>query len=409
MSVETGIPIPFNPYDIPCGWDRADGTTVKLGTPSVSGQIIVTSRNGTGIANLALEEDSDSPIIENAEQTTVTHKFHGNWQDLMTRGLVLHRGIIRQTSDSAFFKLLSCTVQRQSGGRATMTTVEECMSGDTPPDLFECVPVELGLNIIKHPRYVGSFLGTGPTGGHGSATELKNQMVIRLLQDYMENASAPWRNAITKLLADSIGHPDGVASKDGKVTATDPAPKPAEADKTGVWEYPESWRISGTDDAKAAALEIIQKYWRGEESPSVIGLDLSWTEFFWKPTWLNPGGYIEDPITQGHLPVFLWSTEFPPDPADTTKNIFRHMAWVNPQSYSRSGKYDGEVEISWRREADQEVRERTFFGVKHHWIGSPIGHWDPQLYTRYARPSKKEHYIPPVIGGVRQWTYEIPS
>jgi len=403
-SSETGQPIPYNPLDLPCATDRADALGGRLGTPSAADQIVVSSYGGSGIARLPIEEEADSPVMENAEQQTITHRFHGSWNELLTRWATKRRGIIRTDSSGYVVKLLSCTLQRATGGRATISTAEEIMNGDTPPDLFEVIPIELGLHILKHPRYVGAFLGTGPTGGYGSVTEQANQMVIRLLQDYMENTSAPWRNAITKLLYDSIGAPNGAGS-----IGQGPAPYPQAGTTAGTLIYPTGSKISGTDMAKAAALEIIQKYWRGEETPSVVGFQITWTEFRWTPYPMVPGGFIEDPILQGGLPDFLWSTHWPPDPSRPQDNIFYAMAAINPQMYSRNGTRAGDTEISWRREADQESRERTFFGIQHRWIGSPIGHWDVQLYNRNARPSVYQNYVPPTTeAGTPKWVY-VPT
>ena len=371
--------------------DRADGLvgpdgTARVGTPSVTGQILSTSSKGSGLANIPIEEEKDSPHVELAEQDTIKHRFHMGWNEALTRGLGLRRGIIRSDSGGNIYKLLSCSIQRRDATRGTVETVEECMNGDTPPDRFECVPVELGLNIIKHPRYIHAFLGnslipatlfTGDnTGGYGSATEMANQMVIRLLQDYMGNTSAPWRNAIVEMLAASVSRPAGAGATQPPVY--DPSTK----------AYPDNAYVQGTDMAKAAAIEIVTKYWRGEEVPSVVGFQITWTEYFWIPFPLNPGGFIEDPITEGGLPDFLWDTTFPPSYANAgVSDIFFAMAGINPQSYSRNGQRGGDVIISWRRESDQIVRERTFFGVQHRWVGSPVGHWDSDLYTRENTPT----------------------
>lgn len=409
MSAETGIPVPFNINDLPCGYDRADGRALfgghLLGTSTRDGQIIATSSGGTGVAKIPLEEEADSPVAENAEQQTITHRFHGSWDDLATRHYALHRGIIRTDSQGTLVKLLSAMLQKQPGGRGTLVTVEEVMTGDTPPDRFEIMPVELGLHIIKHPRYINAFLGnadmpgtlaTGDTvGGYGSKTEMMNQATIRLLQDYMENTSAPWRNAIQQLLIASLNNESGVGD-------TQP---PVFTDGTG---YPTAARVAGTNMAKAAALEIIIKYWRGEETPSIVGWQIVWTQYFWYPVYLNPGGFIEDPIRDGGLPDFLWSTKFPPDGSDFDETILARMGQLNPQSYSRTGTYTGPVHISWRREADQEVRERTFFAVQHRWSGSPVGHWDPQFYTHAQAPAWYFNYIPPMrdtTPPVAAWEY----
>ena len=420
-SSETGQVIPYNGLDLPCGLDRADGLVgpdgkTRVGTKSASTQILVTSKKGLGMANLPIEEEKDSPFVEMAEQDTIKHRFRMSFNEAVTRGLGLRRGIIRTDSNGNLYKMLSCSVQRQDAGKATLETVEECMNGDTPPDRFEVVPVELGLHIFKHPRYINALLGNGSipatlysgalgtdtVGGYGSKTEIVNQMVIRLLQDYMDNTSAPWRNSILKMMRDSFGSNDGAGSQ--QPPQYDPSLKVG--DVTG--NYPADSKVAGTDMAKSAACEIIIKYWRGEEVPSLVGFRMVWTQYFWKPPPLNPGGYQEDPITKGGLPDFLWDTQFPPS-YESSMDIFHWMAMINPQAYSRSGKPDGNVNISWRRESDQIVRERTFFGCQRSWVGSAIGHWDPQLYTSASAPQVKENYVPPLMeDGSQAWTY-VPT
>ena len=409
-SAETGIPAPYNGLDLPCGLDRADGLAgpdgkVRLGTKSQSSQIKVTSGKGAGIENLPIEEESDSPYVEMGEQDTIKHRLRMSWDEAVTRGLALRRGVIRTDSSGNYMKLLSCSYQRQSGGRATLETTEECMNGDTPPDRFECVPVELGLHIIKHPRYVNAFLGnpsipdslaSGDTvGGFGSITERKNQMVIRLLQDYMDNTSAPWRTAILELLVNSLNIPNGTGPQPPEYSPT------LETEVDGVTitgGYPGSGKVAGTNMAKAAACEIVIKYWRGEEVPSMVGFQVTWTTYSWTPLPFNPGGYLENPITEGGVPDFLWDTAFPPSSSHGgVSDMFHWVSSFNPQCYSGTGRKGGTPAISWRRESDQVVRERTFFGTQRRWVGSAIGHWDPQLYTQTSAPLFFQNYIPPEV------------
>lgn len=376
-----------------------------MGTPTPASQVLKTwagygNPDANTPANAPMEEEPDSPVIENAEQQTITHRFHGGRNTVFTLLNGLHRGIIRQDSNSNIVKLLSATGQSQGADHATLHTVEEVMSGDTPPDRFEVTPVEMGIHLMKHPRYFYAFVGTN----YGSATEAANQMVIRLLQDYFDNTSAQYRDGLIQMLYDSLGHDSGAGTQppQGKI---DPS--------TNLWVWNSitgggTAYVKGTDMAKAAAIEIIQKYWRGEEIPSMVAFQLCWTEFFWTPRPMNPGGYIENPITQGGLPDFLWSTSFPADPKDAY-DIFFAMAKINPQCYSNTGTMAGSTVISWRREADREVRERTFIGIEHRWTGAAYGHWDAQLYNQTSRPTRKENYTPSLKpDGTVMWTY-VPT
>lgn len=279
---------------------------------------------------------------------------------------------MRVDSFGDVYKLLSAKWTREKGGAAIMETVEEGISYDNPPDTFEVTPVELGIHILKHPRYFYALKGAT------AAEEQKNQMVIRLLQDYFENTTAAYRDSLTNLIRASIGHATPGGTQPPRAVSTDP--------ETGLIDWGGQY-VQGTDLAKYAALEIITKYWRGEEAPSVVGWQICWTEYFANPPYLNPGGYIENPITEGDLPSYFWSTVDTEDP-DVDNNIFAEMFDVNPQCYADTGKrIDGETSISWRREADQLEWDFVWFAVHHRWSGSPYGHWDPDLYTKSDRPT----------------------
>jgi hypothetical protein len=283
---------------VPCGLDRADGQGGRPGTPSLDSQIIV-SKGGVDVSidEIGIEELPDSPIIERAEQATITHRFRVSWNNGVTLLAVLPRGLIRIDSYGNYYKLLSSEIKPEKAGYGILTTVEEGASFDSPPDEFECVPVELGLSIIKHPRYFYAFLGDGV----GSTTEQQNQMVILLVQNFFENPNYAFRNAIIKLLSASIGSGTGSGSQ----------PPPLSAKSDGTYKYPDGALISGTDLAKRAAMEIIQKYWRGEETPYVVGFQIRWSQYFFYNDFINAGGYIESPITDAvpQLPVDFWSPQ----------------------------------------------------------------------------------------------------
>ncbi len=356
--------------DLPWGFDRADGLEGRAGTATPSGAIVIQGGGGvTNIDDMALEELPDSPEIERAEQATITKTYRMSWNEALTRISFLGRGSLVYDSFGNLYLVLSAHIKHEQGGTGLLTVVMESKSFDSPPDEFSIVPVELGINIIKHPRYFYAFLGEG----YGSTTELRNQMVIRLLQDYMENTSANYRDAIIRLLNDSLSSEAGSG-------ATQP---PAWNRTTETYE---TGTVSGTDGAKKAALEIIQKWWRGEETPYVVGYELTWSQYYFVSPWLNPGGYVEDPMTESvpQLPEYFFSRVFPPDVNDT---IFDFLPYINPQCYSDDGTYAGAVNISWLRKADQVDYQRTWFKITRTWIGSPVGFWDEQLYTTDNRPN----------------------
>lgn len=360
---------------LPSGFSRADGLSGRPGTPTPAGAVTIDTAAGTKLAvtEAPVEEHPDSPEIERAEQATITHKFSMSWDEAVTRMTFLGRGLVETDEFGNGTKLLSAKICHKPGGMAELQTVSEAITFDSPPDQFQIVPVELGINIIKHPRYFYAFLGSGI----GSATEYKNQMVIRMLQNYFEIPTQAYRDSLTALLYDSLASEGSVG---------DPIPQ-WDDDQS---EFDGSF-VAGTTMAKRAALEIIQKYWRGTENPYIVGYQISWSSFYFRPPYLNPGGYIEDPIFDAtpQLPDYFWSPDFPP----TSNTIFDFMAAINPQCYSDSGLPNGVPTLSWLRKSDEIDYERTWFKITRSWIGSPVGYWDTELYTSDRRPQTFSDYL----------------
>lgn len=366
---------------IPSGLDLTDGLNGRLGTPTPAGAVLVQSRDpvtGLPITDMDSIPPNENPgwRIERAEQATIRRSLNMSFSEAITRLLGTSRGMIKADSFGNITKILSAEVIRQKGGWAQMDIVEEGMSFDSPPDQFSLQPVELGVDIIKHPRYFYAFFGSA---GYGGAVEQFNQQVIRLIQDYRENPNAAYRQAVLKILKDSLavkttGTPDEMQDymRNGK-------------------KIP-GFTIYGTEMAKRAAIEIIIKLWRGEETPYVVGWMVTHSYFSMRPVYMNPGGYIENPITQSvpQLPDYFFSPAWPPN----TTTIFDQLAAINPQCYSTTGEADGAVNISWLRKADVLDFERTFFKITRTWIGSPIGYWDPELYSAIAAPAVPNDFIP---------------
>lgn len=372
---------------IPFGFDRADGETTypdggsnaQLGTATPEGVILVQNTDGTStLDEVPFQESPESPEIERAEQATFTHRFVGSWDDIVNRLQVLGRRTLERDSYDNWYRVLSSQVRRVKPGLGELTVTSEAISFDTPPDDFSMEPVELGLNIMKHPRYFWAFLGDG----YGSETEQQNQMVIRLLQDYFENTTAVYRDALVNMLENSKGDDDG-----------DGAQPPRRNFNAKKWEQVfASGKVSGTDEAKAAAQEIIMKYWRGEEQPYVVGWQITWSRYFWKPPLINPGGYLEDPILDGQLPSYFWSPVAPWEEPNTDETIFSDIIFQNPQCYSDDGTWTGELAISWLRKADRLEYQRTWFKLTSTWIGSPVGQWDVDLYNQNNGPQTAADY-----------------
>jgi hypothetical protein len=364
--------------DLPNGFDRADGLEGRLGTPTPSGSISAASPDGSGgVAEVGrIEEAPESPSIERAEQATIQQTLLMPWAEALNRIVFEGRGKVVQDSFGNIYKVLSARIEHRPGDMANLIRVLEALSFDSPPDEFEIVPVELGLNIIKHPRYFYAFLGDG----YGSATEQRNQMTIRLLQDYMANPSYNFRQSVIKLLKDSIGTEAGAGAQQ--------PPK----FNGGTGTFSAGVKVAGTDMAKRAALEIAYKFWRGEETPYIVGFQITWSSFYFVQQPLNPGGYVEDPILDAtpQLPEYFFSTAFPPN---FTNTIFDAITWYNPQCYATNGQSGGPLFISWLRKSDVQLYQRTWFKHTRTWIGAPVGYWDTELYTQNERPTSPEDYL----------------
>jgi len=340
------------------GFSWEDGLNGHGGTPTPDGAIRVQSGGGiTAVDDVITEEAPDSPEIERANQATMTATKSMSWLEAKNQIQYYGLGTIVEDEFGNIFKVLSARIKRVKPSMATMTIVAESISFDVPVDEFSIQPVELGLNILKHPRYFYAFLGAS------ADEEARNQMVIRRLQDYMETTNSQKRDYMVKELKASIGFA-GTAGADQPTLST-------------------TSQIAGTDWAKYAAMEIIQKYWRGEETPYIVGFDIKWSQYYFIPPFLIPGGFIEDPMTEAvpQLPDYFWQ-----QPGGAS--IFDFIASSNPQCYSSDGTSGGALNISWLRRSDQIEYQRTWFKITRSWFGSPVGFWDPQLYGfQITRPT----------------------
>lgn len=340
------IPNPEAIYIIPTGYDRADGLGDNVGTVAPPFKIIV---NGDPVAtvddvSIDFNEKPDSPEIERAEQQTVQHVFTTDWVNAKELIRFLYRGIIMVDSDGGQWKILSATCKHGRGEEAVISVTSEALFSDVPPDEFDCTPIELGINIIKYPRYLYALV---QQPGDSAAEVDAKQTIVRLLQEYIA--------------------------------------APTEPQKTG---YLNGLLIVSGDDptvrlAKAAAQEIVQKLWLQEDSPYIVAYQVTWKQYFYSPQLLNPGSYKEDPIYEANpgLPPYFCALDqnFP-----SNGTIFDAMYLINPQCYAQP---DDTQEISWLRKADQQVFQRTLFGLTSTWIGSPIGNWDRQIYSNERRPT----------------------
>jgi hypothetical protein len=373
-----GIDSTATPGSLPSGLDRADGLEGRLGTPTPEGSIFIESSSGTGL--IPIEELPDSPEIERGEQSTIVHRFRMSWAEALQQISYYGRGSILTDSKGIVSRVLTAKIQHEKGETCTLTITSESISFDTPPDDFSLVECELGVNIIKYPRYFYAFFPTSGIDSNWEEDRQLNQDVIRSLQNYFENVTPVYRQALMLQLTQSLGYA-GTLSGGTTGTIVPPSPRPwTTSDGKSTTYIP----ICGTNLAKYAAMEILGKYWLNEETPYIVGYEITWSVYYFRPQYLNPGGYVEDPIYNANpqLPGYFWSPDNPPG----NDTVFDHLAELNPQCYSSNGTSDGYATISWLRKADRCEYQRTWFKVTRTWIGSPIGFWDFDLFNKDNAP-----------------------
>lgn len=428
---------------LPMGFDRADGVTPLpsqpagsrgsrevVGTPIPADALQQYSSNGN---ILTTEEEPDSPEIERAEQGTFMHRIRCSWAAALFYITGLGRGQFVQDTGGNLWRILSSKIQHLKGDYASVNVTAESLSFDTPPDEFSCVPIELGIDIIKHPRYSwcllpqGSdyqntyYLIAGPSGNVPVyLTDIKNAL-IRAIQNFIDSPVYPNASYFDGLVQGSIF----VNLKNGFIPIELPNPNynytlpqatPAVYQQGGAaWptancqyfivNVPVSTSpYDPIQIAIAATKEILTKLWRHEDTPYIPCYQVTHSQYFFAPTYLNPGGYIEDP--RGWIPDYFLNPNtnqtlvprgnvnnpFGNLDTDPSKfwvggsSIFDAMANINPQCYSVTGQFGGGTNISWLRKSDEIDYQRTWFKVTHTWIGSPIGHWDTDLYNQNQRP-----------------------
>lgn len=407
----------FNPVvadGLPHFLDRADGTDFgagPVGAPTPAGAITI--QGPLGATDYEIQEDVDSPTLERAEQATITKSFHDlTWADACTRILSLGRGGILIDRYNNQIRILSSTIQSQRGDKATLKIVAEGLSFDTPPDEFTCTPVELGINIIKHPRYYfalnpasddyNNYVTVGDTDV--SLASVK-QAIIRAIQTYQDSPFFPSADNINGLIQNNIISQVADSSINVQVPIAG-FDANAKEDTPPIWDgytanLPDgNYRyaivsVPANDEgilmAQAAAQELIQKLWKIEDSPYMVGFEITWSVYYYRPYPLNPGGYVENPITESNpaLPDYFYS---PSNPPDTGTSIFDDLAWWNPQCYSDSGMIGGVTNMSCLRKSDTIEYQRTWFKVTRSWLCSAIGVWDPDICSSGDRPQVPSDY-----------------
>jgi hypothetical protein len=384
-----------DPDPLPVPPERADGEDGRIGDATPAGALTIDSPDGLN-TGITINEREDSPTLERAEQATFTRKLNMSWAEALTRIQYYGRGTPLVDLDGNNSVVISATIQHLKGEAATLETVSVSTDYDPPPDKLEIVPVELGINILKYPRYFYAFNPTADQDDDYEDNIVRNQSVIRWLQNYFENPTPQYREALITQLYFSKGLPGTVSGQialpnsDLYIDTTDNSnvsgPGP---DIITVTPTP------GTDFAKAAAMEIAQKYWKNEETPYIVGYQLTWTSFYFLPQMLNPGGYTENPITEStpQLPDYLTNPD-PDGTLDLPSDIFQWLAEYNPQCFSADGTPDGGVVLSCLRKADQQEYNLPLYKVDRTWLIAALGFWDAEFYNKQNRPAGAADYLP---------------
>lgn len=422
----------MNP-SFPTGLDRGDGVTQLPAQPAGTGGLdTFGTANPSGAVvqqyqgpSQPPQEDPASPEIERAEQGTIVHKLRMAWQDGLAYITALGRGVFLEDSSGNITRILSAKLNSVRGDQSELIITAESISFDSPPDDWQVIPIDLGIDIIKNPRY--SWALSPVAGDNGtyamkgdipiSFTSLKSSL-IRLIQTYRDAPFFPSADQINGLIQNNVM--SQLSSLDTDLTWVDlqvptgnynngtylgfnpnlPVSDPPRWDgffadlPAGNYQYAVVGvpvdLTSNTDPiviAIAATKEIISKLWRQEDTPYATAYQVTLSIYTFAPIFLNPGGYIESPV--GIVPDYFMSPS-----QDGTDTIFDDLANLNPQDYSIDGTRGGaeKVNISWLRKSDETEYQRTWFRTTSTWIGAPIGSWDSDLYNQNDRPQNASEF-----------------
>ena len=424
------------------GIDFADGVTVlpltprgSLGTPTVVGTPLPTANLylfGNETAETDIQEPPGYPIIERAEQCTCQHKLDMDYGVGKYYWSNLPRGTIVNDSAANIWRVLSCMLTRGAAGRCTFEYTMESISFDSPPDDFQLNEVSLDLNIIKHPRYSWALLpyvsdaSTYTTVGDTNIyyTDIK-EAIVRMIQNYTDSPFYPSATQVQGLIQSNImamlnlkvGQTNGKlqinyanSAYDGSLPTVSPVPwdgTNANRPTANCPYFAVSVPFDLTNPANpitiaiAAAKELISKLWRQEDTPYIAGYEIVWTQYFFAPVYLNPGGFIQDPRdwvpqyfmspdNNGIIPRANQNDAFGGDSSAPLgshgESIFDYLTEYNPQCYATNGLRGGPLALSCLRKSDHYDYERTWFKVPHTWLCAPIGRWDKDIYTSGNRP-----------------------
>ena len=283
------------------------------------------------------EELDDSPSIDLGEQATVVHRFKVDPIQTEMMASQYTRGSTFYDSEGRLCKVLTFHSDYQKGDYCIVTITSEGINFYIPP--AECVddPIEINPASQKHPRYAPLQQKFGFLASGGSPTPT-NQPVpffpLNAINQAVLGLSLTQNNPQTQALinTNSFYVDSGI---------------------NGV----SNWSSSPDYVAQAAALELLKKLRRGEETFYLAGYRVTYSTFAYAPQDLDPGGRIDDPVASGELPPEFWQD-------DNGNNIFTQLTQtLSPQFYQNG--------VSWFREADSQVYQRTWWRKTSTWIMAP--------------------------------------
>jgi len=325
-------------------WDRADGITNALGTPTPNGAILSNYSDTIRSRGYLFEEASDSPTIEFGEQCTIVHKYFVDRQTGVTLQIGYQRSKIMVDSAGNLTRVLSTTlvpIPKTNGLVNVFTVTSEAKSFANPPDEFDIEVVEINPALEKHPRY-------------SPLSYLDRYLVRNANLSDNQDLAAQYTQIISQIIP-AVGNPN----------------------------------------EKIATQELLFKNHKGIENFYLSGYKISWSQYFWSPQVINPGGYIEDPFsnTGGSIPYYFWDT----NQDGSGQNIFSATNTKNANMFPILSGNISNFGLSWLRQTDRQALNRTWWKVTRSWVGANFGHWDVELYNPLFQPYQTQDYQGPVI------------
>ena len=333
---------------MPCNFDRADGSDPAYGgIAEPAGAIKINTATGNTPGSFGyvpfFYEMSDSPEVESAEQSTIVHKFNCDYWTAQQYMATNPRGTYLFDSGNNVARVLSTKISPvpRTGMRGVVLTVTsegEYPLFPNPPDEFDIETIEVNPSAEKHPRYTDLT--------YAERFLVRNADIV----DNIDLAQQ-YKNQVNNIYTSSIaaGFTSQIATQQ-----------------------------------QAEAQELLFKKHKGEDSFYLAGYKITWSQYFWFPQLLNPGGYIEDPVYQGSLPAYFWSTTGTVDGVNIFSNttVYNYNLYPNPNDNPVTPPYG----LSWLRQADTIHLNRTWWRLTKTWIGAPLGQWDLQWYSQTLQP-----------------------